>query len=153
MSNVTINQLSAKDTLAAGDQVPVFSTADGDTRKASMTAVAAFVADNIPAGNNKTVQYAAPSTSPFTVAVTSQANRVWLILTPTGTLATGTVTLPPVGTAVDGQEVYVTTTQQITSLTVSSSGLTVRFPPTSLGVNGFFAHWFDSVTQTWYRMD
>lgn len=43
----TINQLSAVSSLIAGDLIPVFSTANGDARKASMTVVAAYVAANL----------------------------------------------------------------------------------------------------------
>lgn len=43
----TINQLSTVSTLAGGDQLAVYNTANGDTRKASMTAVTAYVAANL----------------------------------------------------------------------------------------------------------
>jgi len=38
-----INQLSAVDSLSAGDQVPVFATSQGDARKFSLTTLVTFL--------------------------------------------------------------------------------------------------------------
>lgn len=40
----SINQLSAVDTLAAGDAVPVYSQAQGDARRFSLTTLVSFLA-------------------------------------------------------------------------------------------------------------
>lgn len=40
----TINQLSAVDTVAASDQVPLYSSSQGDARKASFTTIVEFLA-------------------------------------------------------------------------------------------------------------
>lgn len=40
-----INQLSAYESPSGGDQLPIFSTGNGDARKISLTALAAFLAD------------------------------------------------------------------------------------------------------------
>lgn len=40
----TINQLSAVDTLAAGDSVPVYAASQGDARRSSLTTLVAFLA-------------------------------------------------------------------------------------------------------------
>ena len=42
----TINQLSAVDTVSAGDLVPIFSTNNGDARKAAMSVIQSFILDN-----------------------------------------------------------------------------------------------------------
>lgn len=39
----TINQLSAVDSLSAGDQVPLYSAAQGDARKFSLTTLVSFL--------------------------------------------------------------------------------------------------------------
>jgi hypothetical protein len=39
----TINQLSSVDTLQGGDQIPIYDQSNGDARKASLTALAAFL--------------------------------------------------------------------------------------------------------------
>lgn len=150
--SIRINSLTAKDVVSAGDQVPIFSTTDGDTRRASMTAVAAFVAGTSTAADDKVTQYAAPSSSPFTVTVPNLSNSVWLVITPTGTMALGTIVLPALGTAVDRQEVLVNTTQAVTGLTVSDSGASITGAPTTLAANAYFLLRFDAVTSTWYRV-
>ena len=98
-------------------------------------------------------QYSAPSASPFTVAITDSDASIWLILTPTGTLATGTITLPAVANAVDRQEVLVNCTQIVTSLTVGGNGATaVTGAPTTLAANAYFRMRYDAATLTWYRV-
>jgi hypothetical protein len=76
----TINQLPAVDSLSGGDLLPVFNTANGDTRKASLTAVKEFVQDGfVPDGGVLAISgyYSmrkVPAT-PLTIAVgTSYAN-------------------------------------------------------------------------------
>lgn len=39
----TINQLSAVDSLSAGDNIPVFSTGNGDARRSSLSTLVAFL--------------------------------------------------------------------------------------------------------------
>lgn len=41
----SINQLSAVDSLVAGDQVPVYPPSQGDTRRFSLTTLVAFLSD------------------------------------------------------------------------------------------------------------
>lgn len=41
----TINQLSAVDSLSAGDQVPVYSSSQGDGRKFSLTTLVAYLSN------------------------------------------------------------------------------------------------------------
>jgi hypothetical protein len=50
------------------------------------------------------------------------AQQQWVLIQPAGTLATGTVTLPLNTGTPDGTEVLVTTTQQITTLTIGLNG-------------------------------
>jgi hypothetical protein len=84
MSN--INQLSTINTLQGGDLIPVWSTNNGDTRKASMTTLATYMQRALTFPGPLATQYSAPSTSGFSVIVS--AGDTWLVLTPTGTLAT-----------------------------------------------------------------
>ena len=103
----------------------------------------------IPVGGI-TTQYNSPSASPFTYTFPATSYNFWLLLTPTGTMATGTLNLPGVGIAVDHQLIEVTTTQAVTSLTVAATGLTVTGAPTTLAANAVFRMRFDGVNQTWY---
>jgi len=148
----TINQLSAVDSVVSSDQVPIYSSENGDARKASMATLLAFFSGQITANDDKITQYSAPSATAFNVQLNNAGNSVWLVLTPTGTFATGTLTLPAVANCVDRQEILVNSTQTVTALTIAANGATVTGGPTTIAANGFFRLRFDDVTNTWYRV-
>ena len=104
-----------------------------------------------PSGGYVT-QYAAPSATGFSVAIAEASADTHLILTPTGGFAAGTIVLPAVGTAVDGQRVQVNCTQAVTTLTINGNGGTVTGAPTTLAANAFFTLAFDDPTNVWYRV-
>lgn len=147
-----INQLAAVDQVQSGDQVPIYSAANGDARKASLSLLKTFFQEGITAADDKITQYAAPSATGFSVQVNNDADSVWLVLTPTAGFAAGTLVLPAVANCVDRQEILVNCTQAITTLTVSGNGATVTGAPTTLAANGFFRLRFDAITDTWYRV-
>lgn len=148
----TINQLSAVDEVVSSDQVPIYSSENGDARKASMATLLAFFAGQITANDDKISQYYAPSATGFSLQINNDSESVWLILTPTGAFAAGTLVLPAVANCVDRQEILVNCTQAITTLTISGNGATVTGAPTTLAANGYFRLRFDAVTDTWYRV-
>lgn len=148
----TINQLSTTDSLTAGDLFPVYVSSEGDARKVSGTTLRSFVLDGASVADDKVTQYAAPSATGFSVTIANSSNSVWLILTPTGGFATGTIILPAVTSAVDKQEVLVNCTQSVAALTINGNGATVTGAPTSLAANGFFRLRFDDVANVWYRV-
>ncbi len=148
----TINQLSAVDEVVSSDQVPIYSSENGDARKASMAVLLAFFKGQITANDDKLTQYAAPSATGFTVAVNNDSLSVWLILTPVAGYAAGTLTLPAVANCVDRQEVLVNCTQAVTTLAIAGNGATVTGAPTTLVANAYFRLRFDAVTKTWYRV-
>lgn len=155
-----ISQLSAVDSLAAGDNFPVFDLSNGDARKVSVSALLAYMQANLTFPDATGVpqfesQYAAPSASGFsvTIAPPTAGDNVHLILTPTAGYAAGTIVLPPVASVVDKQEVLVNCTQQVTALTINGNGaVSVTGEPTSLGADDFFRLKYDSILQTWYRV-
>ena len=155
-----INQLSAVDQLAAGDNFPIFDTSNGDARKISASALLAYMQANLVFPDVTGVpqfetQYAAPSASGFSVTIAPPAtgDNVHLILTPTAGYAAGTVVLPAVADVVDKQEVLVNCTQQVTALIVNGNGaVAVTGEPTSLGADDFFRLKYDATVQTWYRV-
>lgn len=145
----SINKLSALDTLSGGDLLAVWATGQGDTRKASMTLLASYLQGALALPGALSTQYAAPSASGFSVTVSS--GNTWLVLTPTGTLAAGTIVLP--SAPADKAEVSVNCTQIVTALTVSAGGTTVTGAPTTLAAaNGFFTMRYDAATSAWYRI-
>lgn len=142
-----INKLSAIDTLTAGDLVPVFSQSNGDSRKAAMSVLLAYIQDNLSLGS-LTTQYAAPSATAFSIDVV--AANTHLIITPVGAYANGEVVLPP--TPSDKSEVLVNITQAVTTFVVDGNGKSVVGAPTALSAGGFFRMKYDAVLSTWYRV-
>jgi len=96
-------------------------------------------------------QYDAPIAG-ATVAITVNTNDNHLILTPAGTLATLTIELPAPTNLRDKQLLIVTSTNELTALTVDGNGATVIGAPTTLAAEGFFTLKYDIVLSTWYRV-
>lgn len=144
----TINNLSTVTTVTSGDLVPIYSQSNGDARAASMSTILGYVEDNFASPDFSTVT-AAP-TSGFTETLDAATTGIWLILSPAGTLASGTIVLPGPTDCFDGQTVIVTSSQAITSLTVNGNGGTVNGAPTSLAANGFFQLRYYALTTTWW---
>ena len=142
-----INQLSSTSTLQGGDLIVVWATNNGDSRKASLTLLTDYLQTALVQPGSLTTQYAAPSATAFSVTI-SLVNT-WLLLTPTGAFAAGTIVLPASPT--DKAEVSINTTQAITALTVSAAA-TVTGAPTTLAQNAFFTMRYDAVTAAWYRV-
>jgi hypothetical protein len=80
--------------------------------------------------------------------VTLNSEDSLTILNPSGTLTTLTIDMPP--SPVPGQLMKVSTTQIITSLTVSGNGHTIIGQPTTLVVGQAFSMIYDLGTTTWY---
>jgi len=147
----TINQLSTDTAPSLSDLLAIWSTANGDSRKISLTSLKALL---IPAttSSEKITQYSSPVATGFSLPVLNISSSVWLILSPTGVFAAGTLVLPALANLVDKQEITVFTTQAVTALTVNNNGATSLGIPTSLSQNGYFTIKYDAVMTTWYRI-
>lgn len=151
----TINQLAAVDQLSASDLVAIFSTSNGDARKASITVLAAAIQSLLSAPGSMQTQYFAPNATGFSVTAAPTVNgaSLYLLMTPTADFAAGTITLPLLANCVDGQEVLVSSTHAVTALTVAGNGaVAVNGAPTTLAANGFVRLRYDGVSQSWYRI-
>jgi hypothetical protein len=153
-----INQLNSVDTPSGSDLLPIYSQANGDARKISLTNFLNWIQNNISFPNSNPApqlqtQYATPSSSGSTVQVTDSSASTWLIATPTAAFAALTIKLPAVGNCIDKQEVLVNCTKQVTTLTVDGNGAgAVTGEPASLGADDFFRLRFDILTHSWYRV-
>lgn len=146
----TINQLSAADSVQSSDQIPVYSSDNGDARKASLSLLRTFFQTGVVSTDDLVTQYAAPSATGFSVTILEQST--WLVLTPTAGFAAGTIVLPAQASVVDKQELLVNCTQAVTTLTINGNGATVTGAPTTLAANAFFRLRFDAVASVWYRV-
>jgi hypothetical protein len=93
--------------------------------------------------------------SGFNITVpTPVSNDQWMLLQPAGTLATGTITLPLNTGVPDGTTVLITTTQEITSLTIALNGASAIFGGVSfLGAGTATAIRFYQPTNSWYQIN
>jgi hypothetical protein len=93
--------------------------------------------------------------SGFNITVpTPVSNDQWMLLQPAGTLATGTITLPLNTGVPDGTSVLITTTQEITSLTIALNGATAIYGGvTSLAAGTATAIRFYQPTNSWYQIN
>lgn len=146
-----INQLSTLDELSAGDLFPVYSNANSDARKVSASNLAAFVGEQLAVSGAYQKQYFAPNATGFSVTVSPiNANNVYLLMTPAAGYAAGTIVLP--ASPQESQRVLVSSTQSVSTLTVSGNGATVNGSPTALTANGFFELIYDQILSSWYRV-
>lgn len=151
-----IDKLARVTTLTSSDLVALFSGSVGGDVAATLATLLAWLQSQLTALGTFLTQYFAPSATGWsvTVAPVTAGGSVYLLITPTGTFAAGTITLPAVATCVDGQEVLVACTQITTALTVAGNGATaVNGAPTTLAaVNGFFRLRFDMPSKVWSRV-
>lgn len=128
---------------------PVVATFDDQDRPSPMwiqwfTALFSFI-QNLTDYTAASIQ--APSTG-FSITVGNRTNV--LTLNPAGVLATGAITMP--ASPVDGMPVEVSTTQTVTSLTVSpNTGQTINNAPTTLLAGSGFKYFYNKTAATWYR--
>ena len=149
----TINQLPVLSTISSGDQLPVYSPNNGDARRTSIGSLLTFFQQSF-ASPTLAVNLYVPG-SGFNITVpTPVSNDQWMLLQPAGTLATGTITLPLNTGVPDGTTVLITTTQEITSLTIALNGATAIYGGvTSLAAGTATAIRFYQPTNSWYQIN
>lgn len=149
----TINQLAQLNQLSGSDQIPVYSASNGDARKASISTLLTYIeqAWMSPAFERVT---ASPTLSGFTLTLPTGANSLFVLLTPTGTMATGTIVLPPAASAADGQEIVLFTSQEVTALTFTLNGATaVNGAPTGIQAGASLTLRYDVLSVAWYTTE
>jgi hypothetical protein len=148
----TINQLAGVSQVSGGDQIPVYVPNNGDARKISVSQLLSYFQQTFAAPTVATNLYV-PTTG-FNITVpTPVSEQQWMLLQPASTLASGTITLPLNTGVPDGTQLLVTSTQVITTLSISLNGASaVSGSPTALASGGFFTLRFYQPTNTWYRI-
>jgi hypothetical protein len=148
----TINQLPLLSPISSGDQLPVYSPNNGDARRTSIGSLLTFFQQSF-ASPTLSVNLYVPG-SGFNITVpTPVSNDQWMLLQPAGALATGTITLPLNTGVPDGTTVLITTTQDITSLTLALNGASAIFGAvTSLAAGTATAIRFYQPTNSWYQI-
>jgi len=149
----TINQLPVLSTISSGDQLPVYSPNNGDARRTSIGSLLTFFQQSF-ASPTLAVNLFVPGNG-FNITVpTPVSNDQWMLLQPAGTLASGTITLPLNTGVPDGTTVLITTTQEITSLTIALNGATAIYGgATTLSAGTATAIRFYQPTNSWYQIN
>jgi len=149
----TINQLPVLNTISSGDQLPVYSPNNGDARRTSIGSLLTFFQQSF-ASPTLSVNLYVPG-SGFNITVPTPVSQdQWMLLQPAGTLASGTITLPLNTGVPDGTTVLITTTQEITSLTIALNGATALYGGVSfLGAGTATAIRFYQPTNSWYQIN
>jgi hypothetical protein len=149
----TINQLPLLSPISSGDQLPVYSPNNGDARRTSIGSLLTFFQQNF-ASPTVSVNLYVPG-SGFNITVPTPVSQdQWMLIQPAGTLATGTITLPLNTGVPDGTTILITTTQEITSLTIALNGATALFGGvTSLAAGTATAIRFYQPTNSWYQIN
>lgn len=145
----TINQLPTVTQVSGGDQLPLYVTNQGDARRCSVTTLLEYFSQNFASPDYETI-INAPTNSGFNINLGQQSNNVFLILNPTGTFAAGSVTLPPVASCFDGQEIVLVSSAAVENFTIVGNGSTVIGAPAGLIAGGGFTLRFSAVQDTWY---
>lgn len=151
---MAINNLN-QGTPTTASQIPYFDPTNGQDRRASLAEVAEVIQDLTASPGGLVTQYAAPAATGFTVAVAppSAGASMFLLLTPVGAYAAGTIKLPLKAELQDGQELLVHTTQAVTALAFDLNGATAaNGAPTTLAQFAFFRLRYDTVNASWYRV-
>lgn len=145
----TINDQNQVPSVNQSDLIPVYSNTYGVTQQMSVSQLSAYILSLIGGSNGLVTQYASPNATGFSVSLESVPN-LWLVMTPLAGYAAGTIVLPSL--PVNQQQICISTTQAVTTLTVNGNGKTVNGAPTTLAANATFSLRYDGVNQSWYRI-
>jgi hypothetical protein len=147
---MAIERLSPIDRITASTYFAV--NVNNQDYRAAAGVVADFVSEQLNStAAPETIQYTSPSTS-FTYTLTNNSTSTWLAITPTTGVASGTIVLPNVSVAGDGQEILITTTQNIGGLVINANGASTNNVPSSLQQYECFKLKFEPISKVWYRV-
>jgi hypothetical protein len=148
-----IYQLPLLSQVSSGDQLAVYTPSNGDARRMPINQLLQYFQQTF-ASPTMAVNLFVPGTG-FNITVpTPVSQQQWMLLQPAGTLASGTITLPLNTGVPDGTEVLITSTQEITSLTIALNGASAIYGGiTSLPGGAGTALRFYQPTNSWYQIN
>lgn len=145
-----INRLSTIDNVSGGDQIPAYDQSAGTARKMSVSQLLAFFSANF-ASPTFAVEAYAPITGQ-TLTLSTSTSSIWLLLSPLADVENLTVTLPPVASLFDGQEVLLTTTEVVDVITFGGNGASVEATVSWLPANSAIKLRYNLASLTWYEV-
>ncbi|MFH3939169.1 transcriptional regulator [Acinetobacter nosocomialis] len=146
-------RLNETDALGVGDQFVLYKGNCTDFRAIPQDVILEWILSNIPVIKPiaAIIQPFNPNTD-FTIPIQNNAVGTYLVMNPTVAITNGTITLPELSSVSDGQEVLVTSSQQVENLTINGNGAALIGNPNTIAATGFFKLKFDRLSQTWYRV-
>ena len=147
-----IYQLSSLAQVSSGDQIPVYAPNNGDARRMSVGQLLQFFQQGF-AAPDMAVNFYTPTTGFSIAAPSPAAEQQWMILQPAGTLASGSITLPLNTQTLDGAELLISSTQEITAFSLSLNGAAAAIGvPAILTAGGSIRLRYYNATNTWYSI-
>jgi len=143
------NQLPFVPSVSAGDLIPISSQDMGVFAFVNMGTLAAYIQTLITLPTEFIQQFASPLTGALMV-MNQTSDNAWLVISPLGTIATATIQLPGIDSAIDGQVVQLTTTQTITAVTFSATGCAFSGVPANITALLPRRFRFCKVFNTWF---
>jgi len=153
----TINQLTAVDAVIASDQVPLYSSDNGDARKASISVITKYINDKYVPKSGLITQFYTPPGNAFIAIMNDSPDSVFFIISLATPLTSGTLRLPSISSLVDKQEVLLVATDAV-GLTVDPNGangvLAGINPPVVVNFStyGFIKFRFEASSRYWFRV-
>jgi hypothetical protein len=143
------NSLTTLNPITGAESIPTFAGGRATPLYVTITALMAYFRATFTSP-----AFVPTITTPgdgFTLNLPLNSNNQWVLLRPTGALATGAIVLPSSTYLIDGQEILVTTTLQITSFTVNGNGATAVYgAPSVLAAEDKFTLRYNALTTSWY---
>jgi len=148
----TINNLPLLETVTGSDQLLIYATNQGDSRRLAVSDFLEYLYDDPGnaafTGLPETTIYA-PATS-FTITLTENANNLWIIINLSAAVPTGTIILP-IAPSIE-QEIMVTATKQVTLFTLDPNGGTGYNFPTTIAAEHSFTVKYNVTLNSWFRI-
>jgi hypothetical protein len=147
-----INQLPLLNQVSAGDQLPIYTPNNGDARRLPISALLQYFQQTFAAPTVATT-FITPGTG-FNYAIPAPVSQAqWILIQPAGALATGTVTLPLNTGTPDGTEVTISTTQDITAMTIAINGAAQIYGTiTTLEAGAAVTFRYYQASNSWYNL-
>lgn len=146
----TINQLSAINSseITGASLLPLYDNLNGDARKMSLTALLAWLNSNF--ARQDYLETILVVGDLFGENLPQDGFSRWVNIKPTTSITSGTIVLPAIGLATDGQELLFTTTYQIAALTLNGNGATVYGAPSVLAAEDKFTLRYSASGSSWH---
>lgn len=141
------------DSLIEGDQLVLFRGNCTDYRVLPIDQILEWILSKIPKPEYKqpTIQRFNPNAN-FVIEVDNNDAGTYLVMNPSVAIDSGTIKLPSNFNVKDGQEILVTSSQQITNLSFDGNGSALVGEPNAMGATAFFKLKYDALSHTWYRV-